>query len=253
MGRMNVDLGTLGGTNSVAYCLNDAGDAVGMAELSNGVRHAFMVTNAFSGIVHMMDLNSMVPTNSGWELMQARGMNAAGQIIGWGMYAGHTNAFLLTPVAEPVRMLSAPVSQVVGPGTLITLSMQMSASEPLSYQWLHNGMPMMLATNATLQLAAMQMGDAGQYTVIARNGTGTVACASAAVAMTSLQVTNGTAHLMLAAPAGSHFRIDYSDQLGAAANWQAMTNFSMMSTRSQMSDTLPQGASGRFYRAVMFP
>ena len=25
MGRMNVDLGTLGGTNSIAYCLNNAG------------------------------------------------------------------------------------------------------------------------------------------------------------------------------------------------------------------------------------
>ena len=36
MGRMNVDLGTLGGTNSVAYCLNNAGTVVGMAEMTNG-------------------------------------------------------------------------------------------------------------------------------------------------------------------------------------------------------------------------
>ena len=252
-GGMNVDLGTLGGTNSVAYCLNNAGIGVGMAQLSNGMHHAFMATNIMGGMFRMTDLNTLIPTNCGWELMEARGINAAGQIIGWGMHGGRTNAFLLTPVSAPVMMTGAPAAQVVGPGTMVTLRMQMSASEPLSYQWLHDGMPIPGATNATYSVPAMGMGNAGNYIVTARNGVGTVGNATAAVGMFSMQLSNGAPRLMVAAPAGSRFRIDYADMPGGGTNWQTMTNFTIMGGMSQVTDTPAQGSHARFYRAVMMP
>ena len=253
MGGMNVDLGTLGGTNSIAYCLNNAGTVVGTAGMTDGMHHAFMVTNAMGMMAHMIDLNDLIPTNSGWELMEARGINGSGQMVGWGMHAGHTNAFLLTPVSAPVMMMSAPSPQIVGPGAAVTLQMQMSGGGSLAYQWLHDGMPVPNATNATLTLPGMSMGNAGQYTVTARNAMGTVGMGSAAVGMFSMQFTNGTAHLAVAGPMGSHFRIDYSDVLGAGANWQTMTNFTMMGSMSQMTVTPPPGSHGQFYRAVMMP
>src|SRR5512140_22717 len=153
MGGMRVDLGTLGGTNSVAYCINNSGTVVGMAQMGNGVRHAFMVTNALSGTIRMMDLNSLIPTNSGGALMEARSITGSGQIVGWGMHAGHTNAFLLTPVSAPVMVTSAPSSQIAGPGTPLTLQIGMSASEPLTFQWLHDGVPIAGATNRTFTLS----------------------------------------------------------------------------------------------------
>jgi probable HAF family extracellular repeat protein len=253
MGRMNVDLGTLGGTNSVAYCLNNANDAVGMADWTNGMPHAFLVTNALGGTVHMMDLNNLIPTNSGWELMAARGINSAGQIVGYGMLAGHTNAFLLTPVSEPVMMVSSPAPQIAGPGAPVTLPMQMSASEPLTYQWMHDGMAIPGATNAMLTVPGMTFTNAGEYTVTARNAVGTVASASVAVSLFSLNMTNGMPRLTVAAPAGCQFRIDYADHLGNGANWQMMTNFIVMSGMSQMTDTPPPDSQARFYRAVILP
>jgi probable HAF family extracellular repeat protein len=253
MGRMNVDLGTLGGSNSIAYCINNAGSVVGTAQMATGAMHAFLLTNALGGMLQMMDLNDLIPANSGWELMEARGINAAGQMVGWGMRAGHTNAFLLTPVSAPVMMLSGPSPQIVGPGTPITLQMQMSASEPLTFQWLHDGMPIAGANTATFSLSGMTMGNAGQYTVNVRNAIGTVANASAMLGMFSMTFTNGTAHLALAAAGGTHFRVDYSDQLGSGAIWQAMTNITMAGSMSQVSDTPPQGSHTRFYRAAMLP
>ena len=82
---------------------------------------------------------------------------------------------------------------------------------------------------------------------------GTVANSSAPISMFSMIVTNGSPHLTVAASAGSHFRIDYSDKVGSSTLWQAMTNFTMMGAVSQMSDTPPQGSNERFYRAVMMP
>lgn len=253
MGLTTVDLGTLGGTNSFAYCINDAGAVVGTAEMGDGAYHAFMVTNALGGMVRMMDLNNMVPTNSGWNLMVARGVNAAGQIVGWGMHAGHTNAFLLTPASARVMMTSAPAPQIVGPGGMVTLQMQMNASEPLTYQWLHNGMPIQGATKATYTIPGMSMANAGQYTVTAHNAVGTVAISSAALSMFGMALANGTPRLTVAAPLGSRFRIDYSDAFGSSANWQMMTNFTLVGSMSQMSDAAAQGARARFYRAVMLP
>ncbi len=253
MGRMNVDLGTLGGSNSIAYCINNAGSAVGSAQMTNGGMHAFVVTNALGGMVGMMDLNGLVPTNSGWELVEARGINAMGQIVGWGMRGGHTNAFLLTPVNGPVTMMAGPSSQILGAGATVKLTMDMSASEPLTYQWMRNGINLSGATNSSLDLAGMSSGMAGQYTVVVRNSVGTVGRASANMSVFSMALTKGSPLLMVAAPNGSQFQIEWSDALGAGASWQTMTNVTVTNSAVQMSDPSASGLGRRFYRAAMKP
>jgi probable HAF family extracellular repeat protein len=46
----------------------------------------------------MLDLNKLIPPNSGWELDVANGINDAGEIVGYGTRNGtNLRAFLLTP------------------------------------------------------------------------------------------------------------------------------------------------------------
>ncbi len=50
----------------------------------------------------MIDLNDLIPSNSGWMLADAKAINDSGQIVGYGFdINGEQHAFLLTPIPEP--------------------------------------------------------------------------------------------------------------------------------------------------------
>jgi probable HAF family extracellular repeat protein len=86
------DLGTLGGKRSYAAAINNAGDVVGEAQKAD---NAFRAALWHAGKI--VDLNSVLPANSGWVLFYATAINRAGQIVGVGKHDGVTRAFLLTP------------------------------------------------------------------------------------------------------------------------------------------------------------
>jgi probable HAF family extracellular repeat protein len=89
------DLGTLGGHFSSARSINNHGQVVGGSNIASGEEHAFLWHRGV-----MTDLNNQIPDDSGWVLIEARGINRAGEIVGFGTINGQTHAFLLTPDDE---------------------------------------------------------------------------------------------------------------------------------------------------------
>jgi probable HAF family extracellular repeat protein len=75
-----VDLGSLGGDWGYARALNNAGVIVGASDLVTDMGwgyHAFIYLDG-----HMVDLNTLVTGANGWEIIDARDINDAGQILG---------------------------------------------------------------------------------------------------------------------------------------------------------------------------
>jgi probable HAF family extracellular repeat protein len=110
------NLGTLApGRSSEAFSINNEGNIVGTSEAISSVT---LETNPITGVItivtnyqnhaflfssgSMLDLNSMISTNSGWELYYAFGINNSDQIVGWGSMDGgeHIRSFILQ-VPEP--------------------------------------------------------------------------------------------------------------------------------------------------------
>ena len=107
-----VDLGAFNGLSTIAYAINQSGEVVGTCYDSNDSSvGAFLYAGA-----NTVDLNNLVNSSGmGWQLLDARGINDSGQIVGIGVNpAGQTHAFLLTPVNA---FSGSPVVTVTPVGT----------------------------------------------------------------------------------------------------------------------------------------
>jgi probable HAF family extracellular repeat protein len=108
VGAVMTDLGTLGGS-SFAYGINDSGEIVGYSWPTSGENtQAFLYMNGM-----MIDLNSLIPSGSGWQLLEAYGVNNAGQIVGEGLFNGQYHAFLLDPALVQGTLAFTPLSAFV--------------------------------------------------------------------------------------------------------------------------------------------
>ncbi|MEI7730865.1 MAG: immunoglobulin domain-containing protein, partial [Verrucomicrobiota bacterium] len=74
--------------------------------------------------------------------------------------------------ATPPFITSHPPSQTVNTGGSTAFTVGVAGAQPLFYQWRFNGSTLSGATNATLTLANVQGAQAGNYTVVVTNASG---------------------------------------------------------------------------------
>ena len=88
------DIGNPGDSKwSSARAINDNGHVVGVMSDGGENPRAFLYADGT-----MVDLNTLLPPNSGWVLTEAIGINDNNHIIGFGTFNGNPRAFLLSPV-----------------------------------------------------------------------------------------------------------------------------------------------------------
>jgi len=87
------------GMSTFPYAINDKGQILGdfcaPTSTSYCVEHPFLYRNGV-----LIDLNSLLPPGSGWELIAAFDINNRGQIVGYGRRDNHFRAYLLSPLAN---------------------------------------------------------------------------------------------------------------------------------------------------------
>ncbi len=82
-------------------------------------------------------------------------------------------------LAKAPVLTAHPTALVVAAGSNVTFSVTAAGASPLVYQWNFNGTPITDATNATLLLNNVQVGDSGTYDVSVSNAAGSARSASA--------------------------------------------------------------------------
>jgi probable HAF family extracellular repeat protein len=93
-GRMEF-LGADRGRSSHVLAINERSQIVGFTEkVPYGNRRAVLWEHS-----RLHDLNTLLPSSSGWVLNEARDINHQGQIVGVGTWKGKQRGFLLTPRA----------------------------------------------------------------------------------------------------------------------------------------------------------
>jgi len=86
-----------------------------------------------------------------------------------GVAAIRLRGITLTALFTRPLFVSQPESLVATNGAAATLSALAVGREPISYQWLYNGRPILGATNSTYVIASVESTDGGRYGVRARN------------------------------------------------------------------------------------
>ncbi len=98
-GRMRTLPGLPGYTQSGVGGINASGVVVG--EVQKAGSYPPQTRAALWRAGGAADLNTRISPDSGWVLQSATSINDAGDIVGYGLVAGQTRAFLLTPNVTP--------------------------------------------------------------------------------------------------------------------------------------------------------
>lgn len=94
--QSSIDLGDLGGFQSLAFGINDLSQVVGRSR--NNPQSCEFKAFIWDATHGMRSLSELIPSDSGWDTLEdASSINNHGYILGTGIYKGREQTFLLVP------------------------------------------------------------------------------------------------------------------------------------------------------------
>ena len=206
--------------------------------------------------------------NDGANPLTALAVGPDGALYGTtskGGLAGFGTTFRLTFTGPPQITIQPLGNQTAIAGGTVGFSVAVTGGLPLSYQWLKNGTNLtdgpfvQGASSRVLKLNNLSMGDAGSYSVIVTNLSGSVASTTAQLtiqlalpAFQSVKQSQGNLILVWNTNPGFTYQLQSRPDL-APGPW---TNLGapMTATGPSLQTSVPIGPSShQFYRVLMFP
>jgi thiol-disulfide isomerase/thioredoxin len=163
------------------------------------------------------------------------------------------------PVLEPVVIVRQPTGQEVPIGNPVTLSVEVTGTAPLSFQWFKSGQKLVGEVAGTLRLSAVTAADSGVYRVEITNPVGTVLSDAATLAVlppaAPARITaiarrvNGEVELAVEVTMGRRHRLEVSPDLGA---WTLVREFTPETADLRLTDSSLPDAPQAYYRLISF-
>ena len=155
----------------------------------------------------------------------------------------------------PVFVLQ-PHSQTIYQGSSVTFAASAIGAPDPTYQWRFNGGNIGSATSSNYTINPVSTNDAGSYTVVASNSSGSVTSSVAVLTVPTSQAT-----LSSATVTNHTFQFSISQVSGLSYAVQANTNLSTTNWVSIVTNTAPftitdtafTNNQQRFYRAIYKP
>jgi hypothetical protein len=103
-------------------------------------------------------------------------------------FAALPNAGAPSSTGQAPAITQQPHNVIIVEGQSTNLSVGVSGTVPLAYQWQHNGLNIQNATNATLSFNGIQLDQAGGYSVVVYNAAGAAFSSNAVITIRPLPV-----------------------------------------------------------------
>jgi VCBS repeat-containing protein len=154
--------------------------------------------------------------------------------------------------AKPV-ITSQPLSQIVIVGKDAGFGVGATGTPPFSYQWFHNSLPIIGATNSTFILTGVVLADAGNFNVSISNAGGTTLSESALLtvleAISEVQFNNGVFQFRLTVPEGGRATVQFSTDL---VSWTTLPNGSINTAGSVVVEDRDTASSPlKYYKVIL--
>ena len=140
-------------------------------------------------------------------------------------------------------------------GQTNTLSVGAWGSGYLAYQWYFNGVPLDGATNFSLPLGAIQLTNAGQYSVVVSNALGSVTNAPYSVVVNPANVSlTVPPNVVIQGTVGYNYAVQSTTNLGDSNSWVTETNITLTQPIQNWTDygvdTRKSDHPQKFYQVV---
>ena len=173
-----------------------------------------------------------------------------------------TDDFGNFPTPQPIgtivtapSILTSPQNVTLAVGQSDAMTVSISGSLPVAYQWRKNGSAIVGATSATLNFSNVQTADAGSYSVVVTNGAGSVTSTNATLTVNAVTIapTIATQPTSQSATAGGSVTFSVSANGSAPFNYQWRKNGSAIvgATSATLNFANVQTADAGSYSVVV--